>query len=137
MDTTEIESILENAYKNSTKVRLFYGNPVTGEDWNEEHDVIGYVGKSLSQAIFILLPLLTSRGGIAIDPKCIVRITHNKYEYYRHPNYKCAQFHIAYDGSRNILKWEVYKSDQVMARFDSEKKAQHYIAFMYGTRDKR
>ena len=38
-----------------SKVKIFLGDPKTGENWNEEHDTIGTIGKSTGR---IKIPLL-------------------------------------------------------------------------------
>ena len=53
-DSTPQEVIkgLENAIKNRSRVRFFYGDNDTGEDWGEENDVLTYSPRMNSGALF-------------------------------------------------------------------------------------
>ena len=42
----ELIRVLEDARLNGRRVRLFYGNDVTGIDFLEEHDIIGRIGRT-------------------------------------------------------------------------------------------
>jgi len=93
----EVVRVLAQARRNRTRVRIYYGNTVTGQPWNEEHDVTGYVGRSTGR---IKIPLMVhntrSLGGTAILDSCIVRIAtaRGKRTLYQHPSYKAPQVEI-------------------------------------------
>jgi hypothetical protein len=89
-----IVKILEWARTRNQKPRLrvYYGDVETGRDWEEEHEVIRYVGRSTGS---IKIPLLVnnknSHGGGGILDNCIVGIEYaNRREggvIYKHPKY--------------------------------------------------
>lgn len=135
----EIIEILEQARKNGKRIRLFYGDTKTGLDWCEESDTIGYVGHSTGE---IKVPLLLSRrnsiGGGAILDHCIVRITIDKYDVYRHPNYHLPEFSIDYD--KTSFTEQPYfvtnkNKNQIVAKFKTEKQAIKWLAFIKGERN--
>jgi len=87
----EVIRILENhLHDYSERLHLSYGDKETGEDWNEEYDVDGYIGRSSGS---IKIPLLIhnsrSMGGSGILTDCIVRIqtAKGKITLYKHPKY--------------------------------------------------
>jgi len=118
---------LEDARINRYRVRLFFGDTKTGQDWNEEHDTIGRVGRSTSR---IKIPLLirTSRsmGGGAILDHCIVKIMKGKRTVYEHPSYHSLPFCTS--GGM------VMRDGQVVAHFFSVTQANKFVAFMKGER---
>lgn len=83
----EVIRILEACRQDRTRIRVHYGDVVTGKDWI---DVTGKVGRSMGP---IKVPLLIhncrSLGGGALLDHCIVRIvtSKGKRELYRHPLY--------------------------------------------------
>lgn len=85
--------ILENNLRNrrQQRIKIHYGDVLTGKDWCEIHDVTGYVGRSTG---YVKIPLLiynsNSTGGSGILDHCIVKITESKKPYrvlYQHPKY--------------------------------------------------
>lgn len=73
---SEVINALERARKNRTRVRIYLGNTATGEAWNEEHDIFGYIGLSKgSQAYYPILVYNTnSFGGGSLLDHCIIKI---------------------------------------------------------------
>lgn len=58
-----------------TRLRLYFGDAATGKDWEERHDIEGYLGRSTGNVpIPILLHNSRSTGGGAILDHCIVKI---------------------------------------------------------------
>ncbi len=91
LDTPEqVINILENARTSRSRLRLYFGDSVTGKDWEECYDVSGYIGRSSGS---IKVPLLVnnsrSTGGGALLDHCIVKIetSKGKTELYKHHNY--------------------------------------------------
>lgn len=118
---------LEDARINRYRLRLFFGDTKTGQDWNEENDVTGYVGRSTGT---IKIPLLIhngrSMGGGAILDHCIIKIMVRGCRVYEHPKYHSLPF--SKSGST------VLRGGEVTAVFDTPRKAEKYIAFMKGER---
>ena len=95
----EVCRILQAANAYNWRVRVFYGDPSTGENWNEEYDTIGNVGKSTGE---IKVPLLIKNkrsfwGGAILDSRIlkIVDIRTNEV-LYQHANYKPDNFICLY-----------------------------------------
>jgi hypothetical protein len=76
----EVVNVLERARRNKTRIKIHLGDVLTGRDWNEEHDVIGYVSRSFGGEIRI--PILVynqrSHGGGGLLDHCIVKIVESK-----------------------------------------------------------
>lgn len=93
-EETNIEVIkaLERARRNRTRVRIYLGDAKSGKSWNEENDVLGYIG--LSKGYEARFPILVfndrSFGGVSILDHCIVKIKASSggQILYQHPNYK-------------------------------------------------
>lgn len=67
---------LLHAHRGDYRIRLCYGDSKTGRDWQEIHDIEGYVGRTTGEVkIPILVYNKRSLGGSAILTDCIVRIT--------------------------------------------------------------
>jgi len=69
--------VLKRARNDDTRIKLTYGDIKTGKNWNEENDIIGYVGRSTGP---IRIPILVynkrSMGGGSILTDCIIKIEH-------------------------------------------------------------
>lgn len=90
----EIVAILERLRSNQTRVRFHWGDVKTGEDWGDEYDVKGRIGRSTGTSkIPILLYNTSSNGGGAILDHCIVKISETRGVrlIYQHPNYHLSQ----------------------------------------------
>ncbi len=88
----QIKEIISMFMHSGTRLRLCLGDAVTGRDWEEEHDVEGYIGRSTgSIKVPILLANARSHGGGEILTTNIVKIQYaNKKQggvLYQHPNY--------------------------------------------------
>ena len=44
-----IEVILRFMHNREKRLRIYYGDSVTGRDWKELHDTEGYIGRSTGQ----------------------------------------------------------------------------------------
>lgn len=91
---TPIEAInvLEKLQDSGFRIKLAYGDRLTGADWGETHDIAGYVGRSTGR---MKVPLLVynkrSTGGGVILTANVVKIEHANRKYggilWEHPNY--------------------------------------------------
>lgn len=85
----EVIRVLENARKSGQRVRVFYGNTITGQDWGEDCDTMGYVDRSYGEVrVPILVKTKRSGYGAPLLANHIVKITINKRTFYCHPNYR-------------------------------------------------
>lgn len=88
----ELIKVLENIRNRGTRIKIAYGDQMTGRDWEETHDIAGYIGRSTGQ---VKIPLLMynqrSMGGGGILTASIVKIEYaNKKQggvMWQHPNY--------------------------------------------------
>ena len=89
----KVIEVLENARKSESRIRIFYGDTITGEDWLEDNDTIGAISRTFGNVKSpILLKRKNSTGGGLILTENIVKITIDKKIYYIHDKY-----HINFD----------------------------------------
>lgn len=126
------------------RIRIFYGDTATGRDWNEEHQVIGYIGLSTGMfKIPLMIANANSSGGPALLDHCIVKITVDKSTVYKHPNYQANDFMIEDIGedeaglySKGYRSKVIRDGKDLMACFITAEKAANYVSFMKGERNK-
>lgn len=87
---------LELARSLRQRIRLYYGDTVTGRDWLEEWDVEGYIGNSTGP---LKVPLLIrhrrSHGGPALLDHCIVKLKWTRGGIlYQHASYHTGAFTV-------------------------------------------
>ena len=132
-----VQHVITSTYQSKQRLRIVFGDIETGEDWLEEHDTIGTIGRSTgTKKIPLLIHNSRSMGGGAILTHCILKIVDvkSKRVLYESSNYekpilvKCASKHSDY-------MYDVYhvkNGDNVLhARFKTEKQANNYIDFMH------
>lgn len=137
-DSTDVKviAIIENYMHSGKRLRVFYGDTVTGEDWGEENDVIGRIGRSMGTS---KIPLLVynrhSFGGGGIPCNSIVKIVDvaSKRVLYRHSNYHQPVYTIKTSLAEN-LPYMVYANDKNVANFKSATSASNWVLFMTGKR---
>ena len=132
----DVAQALESLRASQAMTRIFLGDPETGQDWNEECDVVGRIGRSTGR---IKIPLLVPRhedGGPGLLDHCIVRLVQvgSGQELQRHPRYHCRNFGIQDETclERPELRATVYRDGEEVARFESPREAAHWIRFMRG-----
>jgi hypothetical protein len=136
---SKLTSVLEEARRNKTRLRLFYGDRETGRDWNEENDIEGYLGRTMGSIHApILLKTKSSSGGGIILSACIVKVvaTTTKHILWQHARYHILPFTIADAPNENSAtsEWpiEVLRAGEVHARFKNRQNAEKYIRKMTG-----
>lgn len=144
INTLEIARIARQ-FGRRLRLRLFLGDPETGRDWGEEHDVIGYIGRSMGR---IKIPLLIhnqrSYGGPGLLDHRIVKIVdvQTKRTVYQHPLYQLPAYTLgtcppkigAIDMAAEGYTVGVYREGENIANFKTEDQARRWIAFMRGER---
>lgn len=135
-DTPEgVIHALERIKADGERVRVFFGDPTTGEAWAEENDVAGYIGRSTGS---IKIPLLVhngrSMGGGALLSNCIVGIKSKWGWRYRHPNFTAGRWTVLADNTHPEYSAAAWHNGQLHARFKTLKQAERYAAFMQGER---
>jgi hypothetical protein len=133
-DTPEpVVELLEQLRHSRRKIRLYYGDTQTGQSWLDEHDVIGWIGRSMGT---IKVPLLIEPGNIggpALLDHCIVRIDSPHQVLYQHDEFRVGELELV-KGTLTGLPWEVWIDGSVHARFKAKTEARHYQAFIQGHR---
>jgi len=128
--------LAQYAGRRDVRLRLYYGDAETGRCWMEEHDTIGYIGRSTGQ---IKIPLLikTSRswGGSPILDHCIIKITISGITLYEHPLFNMPVVTVNNDNSGH--GWQVLFDGKVYANCKTKKQAERLAAFMRGERNSK
>lgn len=136
---------LETSRERKQRIRIFYGNPETGQDWLEEHDTIGYIGRSTGiNKIPLLIKSNRSDGGSAILDNKIVKITtmgtdRKIHVVYQNENYCLSGLDFRIVELENAFygyNFEVYYNNNIQTRFKTRIKAENYIKFLKGERNK-
>lgn len=140
----KVIEVLERARMSNLRIRVFYGNALTGEDWMEENDTIGRIGRSTGKyQIPLLIKSASSSGGGALMDSSIVKITIDKRTVYQHPNYhqkilKVEPTDIHYQGVHYqgaVLSFYEGQKPEVTARFKKLESAHRWKNFMEGKRN--
>lgn len=133
---------LERAAKDKTRVRIFYGDPVTGKDDCDETRRSGKVLKTQAGAFVLLTDTRhAGRQGIwahTIDTARVVRIA--KYtrrvckpvELYRHPTYTAGEWSSYY--RPDLGRWIAIRNGLIHATFSNEMDAAIYVDYIVGNR---
>lgn len=72
----EVIRVLEECRKKGTRIRLDYGDAMTGRSFGDVHDITGYIGRSKGTDAYypILVHNKRSMGGGGIMTQCIIGI---------------------------------------------------------------
>ena len=142
-----VMTALVSAFMTRRRVRVFLGNTETGEQWLEDYDVIGYVGRSCGS---VKVPLLVhnrrSHGGPAILTGSIIRIVDvaTKRDLYRAENYRLPVLTVVelaeplvsacgtWTWTHEVYR-DTYRNDPV-ARFPNKERADNWVAWQHGRR---
>ena len=129
---------LSNEYPRR-RVRIWYGDAKTGRSWNEEHDIMGYIGRSTgNDKIPLLVNNVRSLGGGAVLDHCIIRIDDikTKRTLYKHKNFHTELLEPTLNKDYSV--YEVFRTTltgiELVATFKTEEKAKKYVKFMDGER---
>lgn len=131
-----VKTAITKAYNSGERVRVWYGDTVTGEAWLEEYDVCGTIERSGGE---VKIPLLVknsrSYGGGALLDKAIVRIDSiaSRHTIYKHPTFNAGNFVECVPTSEDYLE-AVSKDGETVAQFKKPGQAAKWIAFMTGKR---
>ena len=126
-----VKAKLTSLHKTRDRVRIVYGDPITGKDWLEEYDVIGRIGRSTgSTKVPLLIANERSMGGGAILTAKILKIVlvDNKKVLYQHENYEEPKFEIGFLAITG--QYSVSVGGKVQANFKTQEAATKYIDFM-------
>jgi hypothetical protein len=141
----EVKKILNQYVYNDIRLRLYYGDPDTGHDWMQEYKTTGYIAKSRGhKPIPILMNNSQSQWGDAILDHCIVKIVRidTKETLYQHSDYYIPELAINSINDPYLNNYELYfevtaDGKEVQARFQFEREAKRYVAFITGERNSK
>ena len=123
-----IVKVLETARANGRPIRIYYGDVVTGLDWNEEHDVKGTVGRSMGPCKVPLLVGKGQAGGGEIRGSIVrIRYADSDRDLYRHPNYHSGKIEVVEDASVSGYTHAILIGGQLYSRHKTQKSA-HMLA---------
>ena len=133
-----LESAMSSPYR--PRLRLFYGDPKTGETWPESFETSGYIGRSMGPVkVPLMIANARSRGGGAILTHCITAIMEAPGRYrYKCEGFKPGSFEVEREPSPaefGGLGWRVMRPGLgVFSRHDTEAKAARCASYMRGGR---
>lgn len=129
----DVIALLEEVQGTQRKIRLYYGDPATGQSWFDENDVIGTIGRSCGK---IKVPLLIEpgeSGGPAILDHCIVRIDSPRQTLYQHPTFRVGD--VSLEKSEHVeYPWGVKIDGKDHAGFKTQQGAHRFADFILGKR---
>lgn len=105
---TKVRFALNQAKACRRRIRIYYGDPVTGRDSLQIGDTIGWVGRSGATLPGpVLLANANDRAGMPIMDNAVVRVQdlQGHYDLYTHPTYSLPEFTVVpmSDASARIL----------------------------------
>lgn len=89
----DVVNVLKSLVDTDTRVKIEFGNPVTGECANQVYKNVGYIksGKNSTHTILKLVNNKRSMSGIPIDDSRIIKISYSNLSVggsiYRHKNF--------------------------------------------------
>jgi len=136
---SEIIRVLEMSRANRTRLHISLGEiegPNVGNDWLEEFDSYGYIGRSMGPSkVPLLIANRRSIGGGALLDHCIVRIRRSAggHLLYRHPAYHSGEMQIRSkaevltlpDG--RVLATDVFRNGELHASFQNIDQARRWV----------
>jgi hypothetical protein len=127
---------LSRAYRHGYRVRVYYGDQLTGKSWAEEFDIMGTIGRSCGRVkIPLMINSARSNGGPGLLDHCIVAIqlTSTKQFLYKCPNFDPGEFVQVPAISPGYVD-AVSHNGAIHAQFKKPGQAARYIQFMTGAR---
>lgn len=123
----QVMQVLEKCLADKIRIRVWYGDTLSGIAWAEENDVLGRVGRSTGQVKIPLLVATGENGGGGILQDCIVRIDTTKGKtLYQHQTFSVGFWQVT--GS------ELFQNGEVWGRFKTANAAIRCMEFMQGKR---
>lgn len=141
-DEGRLFDALLRAAVNKTRLRIFYGDSLTGRDWLEEMDIFGEVAVSKGNgqtSVYLKSMVGTRQRRVPLMANNIVRLVDmdTMEVVYSHRNYHSPAMRIIYNPDRVDLNYEVEVlkpngSFELHTRFACPDEAANYIHFMKG-----
>lgn len=129
----DLAATLDGLIQSRQRVRLFYGDPTTGDMWLEDCNVTGWLARSRGpQHVPLLLHNCRSRAGVPVPVEHILRIQVGFRMVWQHPAFRFPILRLAVttDAERPL---HVYRQDVEVAAFRTLQKARLWVRFQQGT----
>ncbi len=118
--------ILEKARTNKTRVKVYLGDAVTGKDWMEESDKMGFIGRSSGPIkIPIIMKYEGAPGGTDLMPENIVKLStaYIGTVLYQTKNYHQPSMELVEDGDGED-NYAILINEEVYSRHKTKRSAQ-------------
>ena len=125
-------ALVSLAVKTAQRVRVWYGEPTTGESWEIEEGTTGVITEGKDG--LYLKQRVTSKVGHKVPTECIVRLIIGTTEAYKHPNFKAPCYQTKEEKRYPAAPWWVYDGSHVVKRFTTIIEASRWVDFMSGLR---
>lgn len=125
----QVCNILSSAIQSRKRLKLTFGDVKTGRSWNEEHDIIGRIGKSCGTVkVPLLIHNARSTGGGAILDNCIIKIVdiESGIILYKAANFQEQEFKIV-PSDMPEYSYNVLINGQLYSRHRTERSAKVLI----------
>jgi hypothetical protein len=126
--SVKLQTLINHLYSSGERLRFWFGDTVTGKAWAEEHEIIGFIGKSTGiKPIPLLINNSRSLGGGGLLDGSIIRIDRiqGKRTIYQHENF---------DHGVSVSGCQVLVFGVIHANCETEQKAQRLADFLTGKR---
>lgn len=138
----DYKTLRENYTNTGQRVRIFYGDFVTGKDWGDDYGTTGYLYSIRNGEAIGIFYNRRSNYGKNVNSKNVVKLMIGGRVCWQHPNYHLPKYTIKnppYKIGKVIMADEgythgVYADGQNVANFKSLKKAERFVDFMTGKR---
>lgn len=135
----KVKSILNTAINDHSKLRIFYGDSVTGRSWMDEFDMYGRIGRSCGALKIPLLIEDGEMGGCGILTDRIIKIVKFSkrggviipFVLFESENFNLPKMEIV-ENEHPDYPVSVLCDEVVHARFKTMAKAEKWIKFMNG-----
>lgn len=122
----KVIAAIERARINRQRIRIYLGDTETGKCWNEEHNIMGYVG--LSKGYEAYFPILVynerSYGGGSLMDDCIIKIKEAKggYILYQSKNFQQPNIEVK-ESKETGYTHSVYVEGELYSNHKTERAA--------------
>ncbi len=125
--------VLESLIRSGERVHLFKGDADTGEDWLEDFEVVGRIGRSMGPMRVPLLIEDGECGGGSIITNSVLRIQRlsDGKDLYRHPAYKTPEIELCSSKEKGYVA-DAVCDGRTEASFKTWEEAERWRAFMIG-----
>jgi hypothetical protein len=124
----KVKTILEKHCRKGTRIRVFLGDPDTGEDALEEFGVYGTIGRTMGPIKIVIL------GGNPIETRRVVKIVNvdTGSVLYSHPDYHLPTPIVVQESGQRKWPYALIVKGMIRARFKNVGNVLRYLSFLNG-----